>query len=200
MSQLATWIFTHINHKMGKLFEYRRSNTGSDLFFSSSSLFAFFLNLGSSCCSSSLAASLSFCAVLSLAKWNVVLSPVWRTSWSWILALPSGLIFWPEHIKNIYYIVKCYHWHDWFNDTHSVYPQRGGWLWNGLCPLDPRLSALPSGKACHPASSAEPFSPPAAPPLTARPWQTWESTVPVINRSSPAFKNMLELKLYVFNA
>lgn len=38
------------------------------LFFSSSSLLAFFLNLGSSCCSRSLAASRSFRAVLSLAK------------------------------------------------------------------------------------------------------------------------------------
>lgn len=67
----------------------------SHLFFSSSSLLAFFLNLGKSCCSSSLAVSLSLSALLSLEKWNVVLSPVWRTSWSWILALPSGLIFWP---------------------------------------------------------------------------------------------------------
>lgn len=67
----------------------------SHLFFSSSSLLAFFLNLGRSCCSSSFAASLSLSALLSLEKWNVVLSPVWRTSWSWILALPSGLIFWP---------------------------------------------------------------------------------------------------------
>lgn len=69
------------------------------LFFSSSSLLAFFLNLGRSCCSSSLAASLSLSAVLSLEKWNVVLSPVCRTSWSWILALPSGLIFWPVQKK-----------------------------------------------------------------------------------------------------
>lgn len=52
----------------------------SHLFFSSSSLLAFFLNLGNSCCSSSLAVSLSFSALLSLEKWNVVLSPVWRTS------------------------------------------------------------------------------------------------------------------------
>lgn len=73
----------------------RSQSTGSHRFFSSSSLLAFFLNLGSSCCRRSLAASRSLSAVLSLAKWNVLLSPVWRTSWSWILALPSGLIFWP---------------------------------------------------------------------------------------------------------
>lgn len=72
-----------------------RDTAASHLFFSSSSLLAFFLNLGRSCCSSSFAASLSLRALLSLEKWNVVLSPVWRTSWSWILALPSGLIFWP---------------------------------------------------------------------------------------------------------
>lgn len=68
---------------------------GSYRFFSSSSLLAFLLNFGSSCWRRSLTASRSFTAVLSLEKWKLVVSPACNTNWSWILAFPSGLIFWP---------------------------------------------------------------------------------------------------------
>lgn len=149
----------------------------SHLFFSSSSLLAFFLNLGSSCCSSSLAASLSLSALLSLEKWNVVLSPVWRISWSWILALPSGLIFWPVHKTELSsWTPSTHHYLSTTCDvmlwTHSEYLHTSGWLWSGLCPQDPRLYVQPSDKVCHPASSGEPFWPPAAPPLIVMPWLT----------------------------
>lgn len=54
--------------------------------------------------------------------------------------------------------------------THSEYLHTSGWLWSGLCPLDPRLYVQPSDKVCHPASSGELFSPPAAPLLIVMPW------------------------------
>lgn len=147
------------------------------LFFSSSSLLAFFLNLGSSCCSSSLAASRSLSAVLSLAKWNVVLSPVWRTSWSWTLAFPSGLIFWPVQSRNSSLSNFCRDDHFCASicsltasSTHSGYLHTSGWLWSDLCLLDPRLYVQPSDRECHPASSGGPFSPPTEPPLIAMSW------------------------------
>lgn len=153
-----------------------KTHKDSHRFFSSSSLLAFFLNLGSSCCSSSLAASRSLSAVLSLAKWNVVLSPVWRTSWSWILALPSGLIFWPAHIKKLKATPQhtrcfvCFLRSVWIiTGTYSGYLNTGGWQWSGLCLLDPRLFFQPSGRECHPASSDGLSSPPTGPLLTEMP-------------------------------
>lgn len=67
----------------------------------------------------------------------------------------------------------------WSRIAHSEYLHRGGWLWSGLCPLDPRQYAQPSGTGCHPASSGELSSPPAVPPLITMPWlqrENWEST------------------------
>lgn len=151
----------------------------SHLFFSSSSLLAFFLNLGRSCCSSSFAASLSLRALLSLEKWNVVLSPVWRTSWSWILALPSGLIFWPVRktrnrlkttTSSTSGLTFALHLIWWLPSTHSGYLHTSGWLWSGLYPPDPRLYVQPSDKVCHPASSGELSSPPAALLPIVMPW------------------------------
>ena len=64
------------------------------LFFSSSSLFDFFLCAGMSWASKSLASSLSFFAFDwgSLVNWKVNELPSWSTSWICILELPSGLI------------------------------------------------------------------------------------------------------------
>lgn len=66
------------------------------LFFSSSSLFAFFLWAGISCAKSSFISSLSFLAFTgeSLVNWKVKLFPSWRTSCICTLELPSGLIRW----------------------------------------------------------------------------------------------------------
>ena len=80
------------------------------LFFSSSSLFAFFLNLGSSCWRRSFTASRSLTAVLSLEKWKLVVSPACRTSWSWIFAFPSGLIFWPKKKDEVNQMRTCTLW------------------------------------------------------------------------------------------
>ena len=66
------------------------------LFFSSSSLLAFFLCAGMSWARRSFASSLSFLAAAggSPVNWNVNEFPSWRTSWICILELPSGLIRW----------------------------------------------------------------------------------------------------------
>ena len=67
---------------------------GYYLFFSSSSLFAFFLWAGISCARSSFSSSLSFLAFMgeSLVNWKVKLFPSCRTSCICTLELPSGLI------------------------------------------------------------------------------------------------------------
>ena len=73
------------------------------LFFSSNSLFDFFLCAGMSWASKSLASSLSFFAFDwgSLVNWKVNEFPSWSTSWICILELPSGLIRWTvEHKEN----------------------------------------------------------------------------------------------------